>query len=525
MKLVAVVSCALIAALSQAAVLLVDPTTSSGQVEEIALSCEKELANYCPAVQLKELNEDLLFGGIANHAKCLVTNKKLLQDQCFMQGMDWVMDVVKEKSSDDKECHDEVHDKCGKQIDEFKKAVQDTSVIGTLKGAVDVVECLIGHAEDLWKKCKPFEEDVIVVRAEAFEEEAPSECMTKAQALCPSAQNQVLGLGFTLGCLSQNVDSLGEECVKQRMAVALTGMESSTDEGCKDELDKKCGKQIEELKKELEETSIVGIVKSAVDVVQCVAQNAQDLWQKCNPFEEPSEPADTQVKVMEQATSNKPTKKPSKKPTAKATGKPTRVITGKPTQKHIMDSFVESSSFQEPQMYFEAQVTEVSSVEYDMEACVRSARSHCAYEVDMFNQNPSDKFMLNNLNQCIELNAALIEAECIVSSYRFYSFLPNFDYVNSEPCRHPEDDTSDLPVCEEHHSCNRAQRKAAKGIAASALFVISFLMFAKAAKLCLNREQDKNCSDICSENASGAKNGYEPLKSDNAPPVLSASIV
>jgi len=435
--------------------------------------------------------EDLLFGGVANKFTCLASNSNGLSKECFFSEVDASLDAMVEGKGN--KCKDELRSKCGKQIDALKKAIEHTSVIGTVKGAVDVVECIVNNAEDLWNHCKPG-------KSAAAEEVSPaivtvideSSCESRALELCPATQNKVLGLGFTLGCLVDKASVLGSECAHERIVVAMDELENSSDKPCHDELRKKCGKQIDNLKKEIQETSVLGTLKAAVDVVQCVAQNAEDLWNKCKPFE--GEALAAQAVLDEEEVedahlasisfvagaptpptrkpthkpTHKPTKRPTPKPTVRPTSKPTKSVspttskpTAKPTPRKIAEQLMlfhapannhhQPEKEERPEMmmntrggmhhshqpeYFKKMVVEeeeevaimpaelppmmnnniVPSVEIvDMDECVRSARRFCAAEVFEFNASPFDSKVLEALNACIDRNAAIIVADCTIA--------------------------------------------------------------------------------------------------------------
>jgi hypothetical protein len=510
----------------------------------LGLTCKEQVLQVC-APAAPAASDELLFAGIANKITCVTANQKSLDNDCFFKEIDSSLDIM--LSTDNKKCHDEVRSKCGKQIDQLKRAVQQTSIIGTVKGAVDVVECLVNHAEDLWEKCKPFEEgksaETEPVVALPINE---MDCSARAGELCPATDNKVLGLGFTLGCLAEQAPVLGMDCVKSEMIIALDSMENSDDKACHDELRKKCGKQIDQLKKEVQQTAIIGIIKGAVDVASCIAENAEDLWKKCSPFEgDDVFNIDTLVAGAPTPPTRKPTHKPTKKPTHKPTKKPTTsTSTTKPTTHKIQEAVAEHAmQYEDAEFFMEQQeegvveepivfdgqdeVAQVTSVEYDMNACVRSARRHCMMQVEQFNQSPFDQILLQNLNDCIETNAAAIEAECVVSASRFVNFFPTFERSSMhELCRHPEDMTSNLPVCEPNHKCHRHHKKIFLGI------VTGFFMVFVVAKCYRRKQQCKNCpyhhrqqpipTVVAQQQNPG---GYVPLKSDNVAAVPVGSIV
>jgi len=71
-------------------------------------------------------------------------------------------------------------------------------------------------------------------------------------------------------------------------SMILVPQVSNGEEDCKQEFDKKCQKQVDALKKAVEDTSVIGIIKASVDLVQCVSENMDDLWQHCKPWEKPT---------------------------------------------------------------------------------------------------------------------------------------------------------------------------------------------------------------------------------------------
>lgn len=525
---------------------------------------------------------------------CLTRNQKKIEDKCFFESLQVQMNVFENAKDDKKKCHDELRSKCGKQIDELKKAIQETSIIGTLKGAVDVVECVVSHAEDLWEKCKPFEEENSPSSTE-------SDCQEKAAKACSSSRNKVTGLGYTLGCLAEQSFLLGDTCMIEQMLQAIDEAENSSDQPCHDELRKKCGKQIDELKKELEHTSVIGIIKGAVDVASCIAENAEDLWKKCNPFEDENNLIDETANMQGEDSLNivggaptpptkkptpKPTKRPTKKPTKAPTKKPTSKPTGRPSPKpttkmvaefltnvspssedeqgeehedmmmenhnsavNMMEEVEEDSDEighrhrpgcrhghhhrvpeTEPMPVEFSQQTEVTTVEYDMDACIQSARRFCTAEIAAFNETPFDPSLLQALNDCIEANSRAIEADCVVSASRVTSYFPDFitkphvfhmdEEEEQGPCKFPGQ-PGDLPICKPpKHRCHRHHHAFIAIVGAFVLFVVAWTVnyltggkVFKCGRKAQTQVQERN------------PQGYTALKSDNAPAVPANSIV
>jgi len=315
------------------------------------------------------------------------------------------------------------------------------------------------------------------------------------------------------------------------MTVTLEQADTSDDK-CHDELRNKCGKQIDELKKNIEKTSIIGILKGAVDVVQCLAENAEDLWKKCTSSSQADEVATFELSLIDDF--QKVTHKPSHRGAQSSSHKPTR----KPTPKHILEVVVQENAliesaeldsmpFIEDSMPNAPEVSSISllqgevfsSVEYDMDACVRSARVHCSSEVQSFNESPFDRNLLQRLNDCIERNARIIEAECSVSKSTFVSFLPSFDYAFHEPCRHQDEPISNLPLCAESHKCRHG--KAMKIVLAVLLTLVSVIVSVRLVRRCVyGNKQCKRCKR-CPRSAVEVptqKAGYFPLN-DNGEPV------
>jgi uncharacterized membrane-anchored protein YjiN (DUF445 family) len=537
--------------------------------EEQADDCAERAVAFCPYAGNKV---ELLVANLG----CLVDKSSSIGDSCAAKHVAVAMQSL--ELSSDKNCQDEMRKKCGKQIDELKKSIQNFDITGILKGASRMAECVVDNADDLWEKCKPFatEEKPALNLADPI-----LDCSSKVAALCPPTEHKIMGLGFTLGCLAEQSGILGEECVKREMIAALDAMDNTDDKSCHDELRKKCGKQIDELKKQIQHTSVIGIVKGAVDVVQCVAQNAEDLWKKCNPFEEEgAEAAQEHLDAVDVAESDEitldihfaggaptpPTRRPTHKPTHKKTNSPTKKTksptkkpthvpsakptnpgaTDKPTVHKIKDALMGENNMDVVEQEFDdeeddveteewinvehveivAATSESTTIEYDMNACVRSARAYCARQVEAFNESPFDVSLMQNLNDCIERNAAAIEAECVVAKTSFISYFPSFENpmtmmknTHHAPCRHPDDVTSNLPVCDPHHKCGRRHAHMFVGVLVGLLF---FFTLGKVGRKMCARPRNADAVPHIAQPAGGA---YVPLKSDDAAAVPIGSIV
>jgi len=124
---------------------------------------------------------------------------------------------------------------CGKQIDDLKKAVSISSVVGIVKGVADVVQCLGTNAEAIAKKCSPF----------TGKPEATVVCLRRIDAFCPELLlpfESPEALSDAGACLPR-VLVLGDECVNVA-ATPLASFLDSSSSACHDELHKKCGKQV-----------------------------------------------------------------------------------------------------------------------------------------------------------------------------------------------------------------------------------------------------------------------------------------
>lgn len=378
-------------------------------------------------------------------------------------------------------CHDELRKKCGKQIDDLKNEIQHTSIIGTIKGAVDVVECIVNNAEDLWNHCKPSEKSEV----------AAVTCQAVADATCPEDLTAKIPFAAKLSCLGQHGAEMGWDCTTQSIYAEIVKLEESDNQECHIELRKKCGKQIDQLKKEIEQNLLVGIFKSAVDVVDCVAINAEDLWKHCNPLKDTQvdelvltttddyeSNAEVILKHQETPSSNnddsvvaagaptpptrKPTRKPTKKPTRKPTHKPTHKPTVKPTRKPTRkpSSSIESivpttkNHMMEETENSIAALASPGSVTLNMDLCMEAAQEFCGREVVEFNDSPFDENLMIALDGCVRAHATEIQAKCAVQKERksMWSRMMGPPPPHA-PCRHPEDELSNLPVCEPEHHC------------------------------------------------------------------------
>jgi len=187
--------------------------------------------------------------------------------------MDRQISLIEARSSDSKPCKDEIRLHCSKQIDALKKAVQDTSIVGIIKGAVETAECLAENVKAIAEKCNPFKTKACDARIEAF---------------CPMLLEPFESPDALLdasSCLSDKQAILGDECVARASQPIVAFIDSSSSK-CHDQLRKDCGKELDALKKEVQDTSVIGTIKSVVDVVACISHHAEDLINNC--FSSPS---------------------------------------------------------------------------------------------------------------------------------------------------------------------------------------------------------------------------------------------
>ena len=148
-------------------------------------------------------------------------------------------------------------------------------------------------------------------------------------------------------------------------------------------------------------------------------------------------------------------------------------------------------------------------MELDMDPCVRSARRICAAEVTEFNASPFDNSLFEKMNECIERNAAAIEADCIVSVQQEVGFFSFFD-EGHPPCRHPDDVLSNLPVCSQRHRCFRGRKLHI--IAGIFGFVVAFFaMIFLSRRLFSKYSKAKAAKQVSNENTEAATPEYHPL--------------
>lgn len=160
-----------------------------------------------------------------------------------------VWNMMRSKEGDSK-CKDEFHKKCGKEVDALKKAIENTSVMGIIKGSVDVASCIVNNLDDLFNHCIPKNEVVVNNKL-------------RSENVVVQAKNTIASYE-QLNMLNNN-----------RFFVV------GSDSNCKKQWEKDCGKQVEKLKKAVEDTSIVGIIAGAADVVECAIKNLEDIYNHC----------------------------------------------------------------------------------------------------------------------------------------------------------------------------------------------------------------------------------------------------
>jgi len=267
--------------------------------------CQDELANVCPQFVAPSSVVEA-----ASTMPSATACAAMMTDKCAKQLL-----VVQTRSMvehSDKPCKDAIHSHCGKAIDELNKAIQDTSIMRILKGAVDVAQCITSNAEDIAKKCNPIHQVV------EEEEENDNTCGLRVEAFCPvldDNMDNIDTLSQAVDCVVDKRSVLGDECVVRALQPVLDAFEATqSDSPCHSELRKDCGKQIDAFKKAMQDTEVIDSIKGAVDVVSCVAHNAEDLVNHC---------------FKKQADAEKLTKAPTKKLTAK----PSKPVTKKPTKK------------------------------------------------------------------------------------------------------------------------------------------------------------------------------------------------
>jgi len=68
-------------------------------------SCEAQVSMVCGQHNL--VNENLLFGGVANKMRCLTEHQNDLSGECFVKEMDAIIDSMLDTKKKDQKCHDE----------------------------------------------------------------------------------------------------------------------------------------------------------------------------------------------------------------------------------------------------------------------------------------------------------------------------------------------------------------------------------------------------------------------------------
>jgi hypothetical protein len=260
---------------------------------------------------------------------------------------------------------------CGEHVEGVRSASRGREVVALLKDSIALTSCVSSNAERIFEACKEEQEneaievDTIEVETPMMETEEYSEqqleadedCEARLREACPtrqilsavvvdSAESYAAVVAENLAhvrCVQTSVHAVGASCaaVFARDLVALESLDAKRP--CHDQLRKSCGAKFDKLENAIKDTSVIGILESAIEVVDCVLQHAEDIWAKCKPIEEgeravlllgdaPGAAAGKSKKPTPKPTkSKKPTPKPtSKKPTPKPTPSTTKP-TGKPT--------------------------------------------------------------------------------------------------------------------------------------------------------------------------------------------------
>lgn len=314
---------------------------------------------------------------------------------------------------------------CGRKIDEWKKQVKSRNVAGVITASLGVTECLASNAKSLWEHCKP----------RGFSADA---CKERALEWCPPSSHKALGLGYSVACIKNHVQQLGLPCANEAVFAAVERMDNGAAPWCRQELRQRCGKAIDSLSSSEEE------VLALVDqVTECIAANAQALWERCSQSEPEPVVVDLQEVVFvpelveeEGGSTKKPTtrdfKSPSKKPTHK------------PTKHHIVQ-----------------ELTFVPQAEVNLDACVLAARRVCAQQVEKMDADLLDDDVVGELADCLSRNLDAIEAECMPSIKLGGGGVDQHDaaWYQHEPCKHHAGEVGSLPVCGQTHQCGMGSRQ------------------------------------------------------------------
>jgi hypothetical protein len=193
-----------------------------------------------------------------------------------------------------------VKKECKKQIDELEKALDDTSIVGIITGALDVASCIVENIQDIIEQCNPFEVVEFNMLPVAPIAKSEDKCHHALYSACgkeldrlKSSINDASVFGMwgsgleVAGCVTEHAEEIVKGCVGQEKSVlALSGSSRLGSEGqCHKTLYGKCGKELHALKHSIEDTSINGILSSSLAVASCITANFLDIVKGCNPLE------------------------------------------------------------------------------------------------------------------------------------------------------------------------------------------------------------------------------------------------
>jgi len=112
-------------------------------------------------------------------------------------------------------------------------------------------------------------------------------CEQRIASLCPNTKESDLDQADSpvfieatqrLQCITSQVRTLREPCIHEAISNVIKDYH---DGECKTEIREHCGKQLDDLEKEKEKESIVGVLRAASAVSICVFDHFKDIWEKC----------------------------------------------------------------------------------------------------------------------------------------------------------------------------------------------------------------------------------------------------
>ncbi|KAH9261792.1 hypothetical protein BASA81_000448 [Batrachochytrium salamandrivorans] len=403
-------------------------------------TCREQLTRICPQRPFSPEGSGVSLLALTR-LQCLRDTVADMDQECFF--------LAQLSAAEALEAESPLKKQCGKRIDEWKKQVKNKDIAGVITASLGVTECLASNAKSLWEHCKPKRPSTYV-------------CKERALEWCPPSSHKALGLGYSMACIRDHVADLGLECATEAVFAAVERMDNDAAPWCRQELRQRCGQGIDSL--ELSSSAEVLVVVD--QVTECIAANAQTLWEKCSQSQEEPE-VDLQEVVFvpdlsdsdgeQEGGSKKPTKKQTHKPSPKDFKAPTKKPTHKPTKHHIVQ---ELAFFPQLESYDSLQA---ATMEVNLDACVLVARRMCAQQAEKMDANLLDDDVVGELADCLNRNLDAIEAGCkpswkVVDSS---SGVDQYDamWYRHEPCKHHAGEVGSLPMCGQEHQCGMGLRQ------------------------------------------------------------------